>query len=119
MSRALIGLLLVGCVPVTEPIAPERLEPPAQYVEWAEGVMDCARRPRAHAKTVVSVIEWYVVDGFQDHRDDQYVWGLWDDGRVYLVREAVDRKDVVQHEIKHHLLWGDWKHKHGIWKCEA
>lgn len=118
MRLALIALLLCGCVAPTEPVAPERFTPPDHYIGWAAGVLICADRSPDYAESVVLSIEWYAVDGFEDHRDDQVVWGLWDNGSVYLHRDHVNVRRTVQHEIKHHLLWGDWKHRHPIWDCD-
>ena len=111
-------MVLAGCADVTAPVAPAPIEPPAVYVEWAADLLECFHGHPGDPAGLVASIEWRVVSGFAHEPDGLHVHGQWDDGVVYLRDYAVRWRKAVVHEMTHHLLWGDPRHKDPRWRCQ-
>lgn len=118
MQRSIVLLIfLVGCGSVAEPLHPESFTPPFIYVGWMVDVMECIGENPASASSRVEEISWYVVDEFSGG-GVEIVWGEWDDGDIYLRRDAVGYRRAVVHEMIHDRLDGDSGHKDPKWVCQ-
>jgi hypothetical protein len=106
--RWLILLLVAGCTSMVQPIAPVGFTPgPAQHTAAAH-VTACSGRT-VHATDV----RWWAVEGIEGHPD---ALGAWNPpGDIYLTRSAMEDTVIVGHELLHHVLDGDSRHRSPLW----
>lgn len=111
--RFAAALALAACGPdLVQPVARERFDPgPVQYAA-ALHVSNCS------GVTVRATdVRWWLADAIEGHPE---ALGAWNPpGDVYLLPAALDSELVSGHELLHHVLGGDSRHRSPLWaSCE-
>lgn len=110
MKLLALVLAFAACGPaLVEPIRPEPFAPgPAQFAAAAH-VTNCSG-----VTVTATEVNWYVVEGIAGHPD---ALGAWNPPRdIYLLPVAVEDEVVSGHELLHHVLRGDFRHRDARWE---
>ena len=98
MRRALLALLLVGCLQPEIPEGTTRITPPAEYLVWWQQVQPCVGKPE---RRPFSRVEWYLTPEMpRDHNGTEGL-AIEEDGRIYLWAPWANTPWVIQHELVH------------------
>lgn len=102
--------VLLACGPaLVEPINPQPLDPGPAQVAAAAHVTTCSG-----IQVQAGDVRWWVAEGIRHHPD---ALGAWNHPRdIYLLPAAVDSELVSGHELLHHVLRGDHRHRSPLWE---